>query len=237
MGPAGLEPTLSPIKSRVFYQLNYKPTHPSILSMSALKRSRSIRTVVRASTDGKANFRNLRQRTEPFDLRTNVLPQASRWQGHPDSNRRCGSQSPVNLTAILYPEMAGGVGIEPTTVCFGGRLAGQGTWTPTFRWNREESNLRPTACTAAALPTELRPHGRDSRTRTCMSRINSALPYRLAISLNMMLSSGLEPLASRLSAGRSNLSELRQHMAAPRGFEPLTTSALTTLVYGRDDRI
>ena len=57
------------------------------------------------------------------------------------------------------------------------------------RWRLRDSNSRPPACKAGALPTELSPHGPD------------LIRYALLLLLGL---SGLEPPTSRLSGVRSN---------------------------------
>ena len=72
-------------------------------------------------------------------------------------------------------------------------LRGPETW-----WRRRDSNPRPPGCKPGALPTELRPPARARITaRACI----------------MVGLSGLEPLTSRLSGGRSNQLSYRPEQA------------------------
>ena len=71
----------------------------------------------------------------------------------------------------------------------------QGGRSPSLWWRRTESNCRPPACKAGALPAELRPHIR--LVRPSPSRSHSPLQ-------ELVGPSGLEPPTSRLSVVRSS---------------------------------
>ena len=64
-------------------------------------------------------------------------------------------------------------------------------------WRRRDSNPRPPGCKPGALPTELRPR----------------LELAFALKPGMVGLSGLEPLTSRLSGGRSNQLSYRPEQA------------------------
>ena len=74
------------------------------------------------------------------------------------------------------------------------------------RWRLRDSNSRPPACKAGALPTELSPHGLDS------------LSYPLRSYMDFLLGlSGLEPPTSRLSGVRSNRLSYKPSFISPSG--------------------
>lgn len=73
-------------------------------------------------------------------------------------------------------------------------------------WRRPESNRRPPACKAGALPTELRPLLATSPSTPSMPSSDTWLRLHTFARLagKMVGLSGFEPLTSRLSGGRSN---------------------------------
>ena len=88
-------------------------------------------------------------------------------------------------------------GLEPPTSRLSGVRSNRLSYKPSVvsdarkflsGWRRRDSNSRPPACKAGALPTELHPH-------LVMTIIFNCLPMGL---------SGLEPPTSRLSGVRSN---------------------------------
>ena len=98
-------------------------------------------------------------------------------------------------------------GIEPPTSRLSGVRSNRLSYKPSVvsdarkflsGWRRRDSNSRPPACKAGALPTELHPHG-------CGSSLFQGYPYILFLwTLRPMGLSGLEPPTSRLSGVRSN---------------------------------
>jgi hypothetical protein len=64
-------------------------------------------------------------------------------------------------------------------------------------WRRQDSNPRPSACKAGALPTELRPQQFAMNAERCG-------PNQAKTALTVVHPSGLEPLTSRLSGACSN---------------------------------
>ena len=89
-------------------------------------------------------------------------------------------------------------GLEPPTSRLSGVRSNRLSYKPSVvsdarkflsGWRRRDSNSRPPACKAGALPTELRPH---------------MVNIYLFASFETMGSSGLEPPTSRLSGVRSN---------------------------------
>ena len=73
------------------------------------------------------------------------------------------------------------------------KVAGRRTW-----WSWPESNRRPPACKTGALPIELQPPLRRKAGR------RRGPPLQPLAGKRMVGLSGLEPLTSRLSGGRSN---------------------------------
>ncbi len=80
-------------------------------------------------------------------------------------------------------------------------FAGRETW-----WSWPGSNRRPPACKTGALPTELQPR---------RGKPDAGEPEAPSAGKRMVGLSGLEPLTSRLSGGRSNQLSYRPTCADP----------------------
>lgn len=85
-------------------------------------------------------------------------------------------------------------------------------------WRRPDSNRRPSACKADALPTELRPPW-------LFASPSHAQPSNRPHHLKVVGLSGFEPLTSRLSGGRSNQLSYRPAPPPAPSFRPLPGSS------------
>ena len=95
-------------------------------------------------------------------------------------------------------------------------------------WRRPDSNRRPSACKADALPTELRPQGRQRKARenpTNQDQVqrdaaaanpssDPGFPSTTVVQEGMVGLCGFEPQTSRLSGERSNQLSYRPRSSA-----------------------
>ena len=101
-------------------------------------------------------------------------------------------------------------GLEPPTSRLSGVRSNRLSYKPSVvsdarkflsGWRRRDSNSRPPACKAGALPTELHPHWM----RVFLFVFQKAIPVFICMSFSTQVGlSGLEPPTSRLSGVRSN---------------------------------
>ena len=147
----------------------------------------------------------------PSSWRTTIGPRMSRRRTGSCSSRpgdtlqrayRSGGPpaSPLSgqLSSIVHPVATGGYrpSFQPSSTCPRNAL------TSVFEWRRSDSNRRPPACKAGALPTELRPL--DFVLLTCEflpEDVNCSRCARQSISCRQPVEPRLPAIAAKLSGG------------------------------------